>query len=359
MRGDKEMNSKLFLRTALCGSALLSTNVLALAIDFTPISTPFNTPIGIDYYEPTNAVVMSVNYSSGQPHNFEIVNQDGTHTQFSAVSGLTDEVKIATAKGSSKFGSGTLFTGTGVNGQILRINADGTVHSTINLPGGDGLMRGSLFVDNTGVYNGDLIAVTTGGQVWRVDELGSSTLLADVNVHLEGLLVLPNDPVKWGSYAGRIIAGAEAQGNLYTFDDNGLASLETNIGVNVEDIDLIVDGANFFGVNFGTGRLLGAEASQWDSVIGDVLLTQEFFPGGTTGLWTMRYDDVLGQLVTEAITLAPGSFSPGQWEHVTFASAGIVEIPPVNTPEPGIIALLSMGLIGIGYAQRRKTIKAG
>lgn len=296
-------------------------------------------------------MVISVNYSSGSPYNFETVNQDGTHTQFSTIAGLTNEVKIATAKGSSKFGSGTLFTGTGVNGQIIRINADGTTHSTINLPGGDGLMRGSMFVDNTGVYDGDLIAVTTGGQVWRINEAGAGILLADVNTHLEGLLVLPNDPVKWGEFAGRIIAGAEGQGNLYTFDSNGHQSTEANIGVNIEDIDLIDANANFFGINFGTGRLLGAEASQWDSVVGDVLLTQEF--GGTSGLWTMSYDDILG-LVIEEITLAAGSFDPGQWEHVTFASAGIVEIPPTDVPEPTIIALLSIGLFGVGVVNRSR-----
>ena len=330
----------------------LSTNAFALAIDFTAISTPFNNPIGIDYFEPDNTLVMSVNYSSGQPYNFEKVNQDGTRTQFSTISGLTNEVKIATAKGGSKFGSGTLFTGTGVNGQIIRINSDGTTHSTINLAGGDGLMRGSMFVDNTGVYNGDLIAVTTGGQVWRVNDSGVGTMLADVNVHLEGLLVLPNDPGKWGRLAGHIIAGAEGQGNLHIISPTGVASVQTSIGVNVEDIDLIQAGANFFGVNFGTSRLLGAEASQWDSVVGDVLLTQEF--GGTSGLFTMSFDSILDQLVTEAITVAAGSFAPGQWEHVTFANAGVVEIPPTNVPEPTILALLSLGLFGVGAVRRSR-----
>jgi hypothetical protein len=61
-------------------------------------------------------------------------------------------------------------------------------------------------------------------------------------------------------------------------------------------------------------------------------------------------------LITEEITLALGSFNPGQWEHVTFAPAGIVEIPPVNgVPEPTIIALLSIGIIGI-FVSRRKVV---
>ena len=33
-------------------------------------------------------------------------------------------------------------------------------------------MRGSLYVDRTGVWGGDLIAVTTRGGVWRVTRDG-------------------------------------------------------------------------------------------------------------------------------------------------------------------------------------------
>jgi hypothetical protein len=39
-------------------------------VTFTAISTTFNSPIGIDYHEPTDSVVMSVNYSAGTPLNF-------------------------------------------------------------------------------------------------------------------------------------------------------------------------------------------------------------------------------------------------------------------------------------------------
>ena len=150
------------------------------AIELIPISTPFNSPIGIDYHEPTDSVVLSVNYSNGQPHNFERVETDGSHQMFSNVSGLTDEVKIATARSVSKGGFGTfnpgdLFTGNGVDGQIVRISADGTTvqNPWVDLPGsGNGLMRGSLYVDRTGLYNGDLLAVTTTGEVWAGRRVG-------------------------------------------------------------------------------------------------------------------------------------------------------------------------------------------
>ncbi|MBL1277566.1 MAG: PEP-CTERM sorting domain-containing protein [Ectothiorhodospiraceae bacterium] len=69
----------------------------------------------------------------------------------------------------------------------------------------------------------------------------------------------------------------------------------------------------------------------------------------------MSYDSLTSSLVTEAVTLAAGSFNSGQWEHVTFARAGILEIPLVITPipEPATLTLLNLGLMGIGFAQRK------
>ena len=319
-------------------------------ITLTPISTPFNSAVGIDYHEPTNSVVMSVNYPNGSPYNFERVQADGTHTQFSTISGLTDEVKIATARSGSVFATGTLFTGNGVDGQIARISPDGSgiINPWVDLPGaGNGLMRGSLYVDRTGVYGGDLLVATTGGELWRVNAAGVPTMLADVNVHLEGLLSIPNDVATYGPLAGKIIAGAEDQSLLYAFDGTG-AFTTHNVGVAIEDIDLIPENENFFGVNYGTGRLLGAPASQFDGIEGDILLTQEF--DTDSGLHRLYWNG--SSLVTEALSLGPGSFDPGQWEHVTFAPAGIQEIRTVVPDPSATLPLLSLAIAGIVWFRR-------
>jgi hypothetical protein len=212
--------TKLAMGLASLATVTLAVPANAAAIKFTAISTAFPTPIGIDHYEPTNEVVMSVNYPSGLPHNFRKVAADGTQATFSSVSGFTDEVKIATVRSGNVggFTTGDLFVGNGVDGQIARISNGGATVTNVFADfadSGNGLMRGSLHVDRTGVWGGDLLAVTTAGELWRVTSAGVSTKIADVGVHLEGLSTVPLDSTKYGPLAGKAIAGAEGSGLLY------------------------------------------------------------------------------------------------------------------------------------------------
>jgi hypothetical protein len=269
------------------------------------------------------------------PHNFARIQADGMELPFSDYSGMTEEVKIATARsGKDNPGGwdvGTMFTGNGVDGQIVKISPDGAVITNpwVDLPGiNNGLMRGSLYVDRTGIFNGDLIVVTTTGEVWRVDKTGAPTpITTPKGVHLEGLIVVPNIPKRYGPLAGKIIAGAEGESNLWIISPNGDAQT-VQVGsptpIAIEDIDIVMPGENFFGVNFGTSRLLGATAANCRSMIGDILLTQETVVAGTSGLFRLQWNGT--SLTAEPVPLAATSATVGQWEHVTFANASIVEI---------------------------------
>lgn len=304
------------------------------ALTLTGISTPFNNPIGIDYHEPTDSVVLSVNYSTGTPLNFERVEASGMHQPFSSVSGFTDEVKIATARSGNAGGfvSGDLFVGNGIDGQIVRITDNGAtvVNPWVDLPGsGNGLMRGSLQVDRSGLLGGDLVVATTAGQVWRVTSTAKASSVASVTgVHLEGIAIVPDAPLRYGPLAGRILAGAEGQGLLYAFTPDGKTTDTYTLGVAIEDIDLVPLRENFFGVNFGTGKLLGAAADEFQSLVGDILLTQEAVTPGTSGLFVVRWDG--DKLAALPIPLDTDSAMVAQWEHTTFAPAGIVEVPPIE-----------------------------
>lgn len=329
----------------------LATSAQGKVLQLVQVSTPFNSPVGIDYHEPTNTVIVSVNYSSGTPNGFDRILEDGSHVPFSSVSGFTDEVKIGTIRSGNGggFTVGDLFVGNGIDGQIARITDGGNtvLNPWVDLPGdGNGLMRGSLYQDRTGVFGGDLIVATTGGEIWRINSSGAPTMLADVNVHLEGLHTIPDDAARYGPLAGKIVSGAEGVGLLYAVDPAGTVTTH-NVGVNIEDIDIVAANENFFGVNFGTSKILGAPASEFTDIVGDILLTQEFHAG--MGLFRLTWDGM--QLQSEELQAAPGAPSIGQWEHVTFARAGIVEIPPIPEPSSAIMGL--MGLVACLRFRRR------
>ncbi len=298
------------------------------ALIFTAISTEFNSPIGIDFQEPSKTVVMSVNYSGGSPYALERVLPDGSHVQFSALSGVTDEVKIATVRsgGSGGFTAGELFVGNGVDGQIVKVSADGSTVTNpwVDLPGSDnGLMRGSLYIDRTGVWGGELIVATTDGEVWRIDNTGSAIQVADIpGTHLEGLITVPDAPTRFGPLAGTILVGAENEGFLHAIATDGTI-VSYRVGVTVEDIDLVMPHENFFGVNYGTSRLVGVLGDEFLPIAGDILLTQESV--ASVGLFRLYWDGV--DLQTVELTADPSSATLGQWEHTTFADAGIVEVP--------------------------------
>jgi hypothetical protein len=185
-------------------------------------------------------------------------------------------------------------------------------------------MRGSLYVDRTGIFNGDLIVVTTTGEIWRIDTAGNPTAVTTPKgVHLEGMIVVPNIPVRYGPLSGHIIIGAEEQGLLWSIAPDG-TSTTYSVGVNIEDIDIVTPNENFFGVNFGTSRLLGATALEMRPMAGDILLTQEVVTPGTSGLFRLQWTGT--QLEALPIPTSATSATVGQWEHVTLAGAGIGEI---------------------------------
>jgi hypothetical protein len=88
---------------------------------------------------------------------------------------------------------------------------------------------------------------------------------------------------------------------------------------------VIMPDENYFGVSYGTSRLLGVPDEAWTTVHGDILLAQESVPAGTTGLFRVYWDGTT--LSAQPFPLAAASTNVVQWEHVTFAAAGIVEIP--------------------------------
>jgi uncharacterized repeat protein (TIGR01451 family) len=366
----------LTISNIVAATALSATTGIATALSLTPFSNTFPNPVGIDWYEPTSQLIMSVNYPNGSPNNLDLVTLGtGVFTPWSTLANQTEEVKVATVRSSpcqQTFAVGDAFTGNGNFGQIVKIDAV-TASVTnpwldLNQPPGTepALIRGSLFQDRFCVAGGDLIVVTgieedgTStdflGNVWRVNSAKVATKVATLNKHLEGVTTVPNDPTTYGPLAGRIIVGDEdfigapactgasdpsicngSNGKIFAVNPNatddyftigsgagvaGHMHYQTTINLNPEDLDIIRSGAAFFGVATRNGQILTASAVDFDGRCGHILVTQEFPFPGTSGLSALRWDATgnggLGGFIVERLTSnLDGQIQ--QWEHVTFS----------------------------------------
>jgi hypothetical protein len=311
-------------------------------------------PIGLDYDPFTNALIVSLNYDAnfgGNPFNFARIFTNGVDTnafieQWSSVSNLNDEVKLAVVKKTAgNFTKGEMYFGTGTNGVIGKLNPDGTTASqswatlTSNSNGTDTLIRGSLYVDQTGLFGNDLIAVTgageqQGGGVWRIHSPTSVSQLVNItNTHLEGVVTLTNDPVTWGQWAGKIITGAESaiaddgitpQPLIYTIDTNNtvkafaLKAASEKLGIAPEDFDIIPPNQDLYCVDFADFSILKLRRDYFTNYVGGLLITQAGEEGFPPKLFVVQWNNATTNFVVHTLT------GPGQFEHVSFA--------PINLP---------------------------
>ncbi len=348
------------------------THAVTPTIHLTPFgaATDFNQPIGIDFYEPTNQLIASANYPDGDPNNLDLIDSTGHHTPYSSLAFMENELKLAAVHSGpcvqAGFTVGDVFTGSGTAGQIIKVPSGGGAPVIFATLGDTALIRGSLYVDRTCIFNGDLIVVTgneqtdangnDGGRVWRVNHLGNATLIATLptagqTIHLEGVIVVPNDP-KYGPAAGRILAGAEdlivepnhdndhygtngrlysigADGSVFTIGASdgvaGRTNYPTASAVHPEDVDIVRKNAAFFGVDYGDGMILTAASANFDSFCGDILLTQEFPSGirslvapGVSGLSILQWNGTAFVVTALPLDASSSPQAIRQWEHVTF-----------------------------------------
>jgi Calx-beta domain-containing protein len=283
-----------------------------------------NGPTGIDYHPATNALIVAFNQPTGNPHSFLRIASNGASTNWTTLSGMgfTDgEIKLAvvptTANG---WTAGDMYFGTAQTGKIGRISANGSTVNTnwatlTNASQGVGetsILLAGMHVDRTGVFNGDLIVASGSGGVWRVTSSTNATKLAQVDdefgdpVHLEGTLTLPNDPSKYGPWAGKILTCGEQTHLLYTVDTNGaVASL--NFGIDrPDDADLVVTNQNLFIVsrNFGdppNSSVLKFPKTAFDGFVDDVVIPEEI----SNGVVVLHWDGV--KFVMRRLTVQPSA----------------------------------------------------
>jgi RHS repeat-associated protein len=317
----------------LSPSALQNNTSLITPVD---IATGFDTPIAVDYYQPLNEMLLSANYSSGQPNNFDLVDETGAHSQFTTVAGLTDEVYMAAIRPSTCEGGftvGDVFVGTGRPGEIARISDRGATFTQnwVELPGETGLLRGGLFQDRYCAFGGDLIVTTTAGDVWRVTSAGAATELAThVGDTLEGPTTVPDDP-RYGPWASTILVSSEGCGCIESVDSTGKVSVYAGYP-STEGVQIVPAGQNFFGVDFGEGKLVGVPAAQLTGFVGDVFVDTEF-PGSVIDVrWDPTANGGAGAFIQQPV-INPVS----QFEGTGFGPVGVANLPPPECSSSSLI----------------------
>ncbi len=308
------------------------------AVTLTALATGFPHPIAIDYYEPTNQVIVSDNYSNGLPHNFDLVAANGTFSAFptTPVTGKTNEVYMTAIRSSSCEGGftvGDVYFGTGAPGQIGRISNGVVTPNWVTLPGETGLLRGGLFQDVYCSFQGALIVSTdtglgTKGNVWTVTSAGVTHKVASaVGDTLEGPTTVPNNVAKYGPWAGKILVTSEVANTIESVDSAGTITTYTGYcgmancvgGTGAEAVHIVPPNENFYGVDYAASTLRGAPASQFANIVGDIvvatevkgrLLDVEWDPTANSGAGGFNSYDLL---TTDA----------QQWEGTTFAPAAL------------------------------------
>lgn len=272
-------------------------------IVLTPVETEFHDHAGLDHHQPSRKLIVSANAPTGEPNSFELLAGDGGHSSFSNVAGLQGDVLVATARddgqGMSRggFQPGTVFATTGAPGVVARISADGASvqNPWVILPDETGPITG-LHIDRTGVFGGDLIVVTAAGGVWRVSSSATPTQLAALGTPLAGAAVVPNEPERYGPWAGTVLVGAKEEGSVYTVDAQGQGG-SLQVGLNPQDIDIVPAHENLYAIDHESRKLLGAPEGALAGIIGDILVTQE----------------------------SPGLVSRVRWDGAAFVVAGLAE----------------------------------
>ncbi len=275
---------------------------------------------GIDYYEPTNSVIVPVSKNvngNPTPDGVYTLGADGAlGTKVGDFIGY-NEVKLAAVRSGdvAGFQTGEMFYGDGLSdGKITRVYANGYADPNwVVLPVAEPL-RGGLYIDRTDAFGGNLVVMTAGGSLFLVDPHGDYALLAKIPITqgnssgtdiFESLVSVPNDKTRWGDLAGTILVADEgdrlsgdvwdvsipqvdlnqnrgffyntpqAKLTRYVLPFTDLNGNQKRMG-GVENFTVIPSNCNFYGISIDNTKVWYAPSDDFKGMVGDILITQEF-----------------------------------------------------------------------------------
>ena len=192
------------------------------------------------------------------------------------------------------------------------------------------LLRGSFYIDQTGIFSNDLMVVSgdangfVGGDIWRVTSQTNSMLITNVgNVHLEGLITLPNNTNLYGPWAGMLITAFGRDALIFAVKTNG-AFTSFDMDIEPEDFHIIPTNQDFYLSDRGNQQILKLPRTLLTNYIGDIIITQsgELDANHPATLFIVYWDSSTTNFVKRSI-----SFDSGELEQGTFAPMNIPSTP--------------------------------
>jgi hypothetical protein len=313
---------------------------------FAPVVAGLSLPTGLDYHQPSNSLIVSVNGSLGEPRNFTRIftNNSGATTigAWSGVHGEPDEIKLVTVKTTqSGFTNGDLFysSGTGI-GWVSPTGTRSNLNWAILTNGvftNFQLVRGGLCLDTTGLFSNRLVAVVSDDQyvtnskgIWLVNAQQQTTFLTNLSTtHLEGAIVMPNDVNQWGPWAEKIITGDENTGIIFAIATNGVVS-QFDLGIRPEDFDLIPTNQDLYVCDVQANSIAKLSRSYLTNFVGQLLITEagEFGGANEGKVFVVKWNSGSGQFEKLPIAYRRRDGGAGILEHVTFAPLSLPVLPP-------------------------------
>ena len=310
-----------------------SATMLIYANVFEQVASVSWNPVGLAYDPPTQSLLASA-FAQYEPY-FWRIDGNGAVTHWAGAPVSSPGVSIGTVNVTAhSFVAGDLYydsqgvEDSGQNPSIGWVSANGSQEETswVTLPPPwSGL--GGLYVDQSGVFGGDLIATEGGdyagssgrGRVWRITAARQVTQITDLGTPLCELITLTNDVAQWGPWAGKIITGQAAVANnnpeIYAIDTNGVVT--TNyLGIQPESFNLIPPNQSFYCLDPDDNMLWKVPAGVFAGHAGQLLVTGT---GQPPALYIVQWGAAAGQLVVEEISMPPlsgfefleeGAFAP-------------------------------------------------
>jgi hypothetical protein len=210
-------------------------------------------------------------------------------------------------------------------------------------------IRGGLYIDQTGTWGYDLIAVSGEGiptdgsrSIWRIHSPTNYYRLAVITneTQLESILTVPNQP-QYGPWAGRLLAGAEYTWRIFAVDTNGTVDTFDTYNIFTEpiapsDMDIVPSNQDLYCTLqqpslAGQGLVLKIPRTVLTNNIGDIVITQSgenvpnyLQPNGR--LFFLRWDASPGKFNIQMIFVPLGS--EGVFEHSSFAPFDVEPLMP-------------------------------